>query len=130
MSSVSEKYKIKFFNKVTNMGGATWNSKRAKSENGNFIHLSHYLLPFGGGNEEELRDGFISQVDQVLAGANPATIFLDLQVEQMTQQTAKLIYEYGGVTEMEELPSSDFRQILQEWYDFLKTPPLDNQDLN
>lgn len=130
---VHQNYKLTFENRVANIDGKKWNNKHAISEDGTYSLFGHYLFSFTGGDEEELKDEFISQVDKVLAGANPESIFFDMQVEytivEIVGQTARLVENFNGVIKTEELPLQDFRDILQEWYDFMITSPLDGQNM-
>ena len=117
LQNLMEQYGIKFLNKIFDWDG---NKEIVKSLKVNNKYLNEFLDNW---NADEIEELLLPDINQALLNPNA-------EIENGSETINILIYQnkvdFYTLDEgfVYTVPTSDFKQIVEGWRDFLQTPPL------
>ncbi|QTE39580.1 hypothetical protein J3L18_11135 [Mucilaginibacter gossypii] len=114
-----EKYEINFTNKVMDMG--KWGKKISKIPHTNSI-ASSFLYGWGA---DDLTEEVIPQIEKVLSGELAEYESGSDLVEITVYKTITIFYLDDVGRNYPEVPTTELKELVEAWRDFLLQPPFD-----
>jgi hypothetical protein len=117
MSNIHENYNLSFNNRVISTG-QVWKNVTTAGDDHHVLCYFIYQIQF----EEDIREDYIPMIDVVVNQGSTDNVFASGTSVAEVGGTSTLIHDSSGYTQT--IPTADFRAILQEYAQFLRTPPL------
>jgi len=115
-----DKYSITFTNRVIDFGIFGKKSRKILSINNAVV--SEFFLDWN--NPEELDEYLIPDIDDVLQGVAIERSNGSETISISINSNFVVFYVDNVGTDHPQIPTSDFKEIVEGWRDFLLTPPL------